>query len=142
ALLERLPAGPSDSVRDLYVPMVEAGERLLGVRLRGAWYDLGSPSLYLASQVAALVRGFRDLRRGSVIHPHARVHPRAHVSRSVVGARAVVEGGAEVAGSVLWDGVQVRKGARVQRAIVTSNGHVGAGAVLSNAMMVPSGLSG
>jgi mannose-1-phosphate guanylyltransferase len=139
ALLERLPAGPSDSVRDLYLPMLEAGERLLGVRQRGAWYDLGSPSLYLASQVAALVRGFRHLRQGSAVHPLARVHPRAHLSRSVVGARTVVEPGAEVASSVLWDGVRIERGARVQRAIVTTGGRVGAGDVLSNAMVVPAG---
>ena len=30
------------------------GERVEGVRLRGAWYDLGAPPLYLASQLAMI----------------------------------------------------------------------------------------
>jgi len=57
-LLDRLPAGPSDSVRDLYAPLVAEGERVAGVPLEGAWYDLGSPTLYLESQLSLLAAGF------------------------------------------------------------------------------------
>jgi len=62
SLLERLPPGPSDSVRDLYAPLVAEGHRLLGVRVRGAWHDLGTPALYLRAQEALLRRfpGGRD----------------------------------------------------------------------------------
>jgi NDP-sugar pyrophosphorylase family protein len=53
ALLERLGPGPADSVRDLYAPLVRAGADVRGVRVKGAWYDLGTPAAYLASQRAA-----------------------------------------------------------------------------------------
>jgi NDP-sugar pyrophosphorylase family protein len=85
SLLDRLPPGPSDSVRNLYAPLIAEGERLLGVRVGGAWYDFGGPSLYLASQLAMVSSGFRGEGRARLIHPDARIHPRARVTRSVVG---------------------------------------------------------
>ncbi len=53
-LLERLPPGPSDSVRDLYVPLLAEGAHLAGVRCAGAWYDFGRPSLYRDAQLRML----------------------------------------------------------------------------------------
>src|SRR5262245_4954659 len=37
-LLDRLPAGPSDSVRDLYAPLIGEGARIEGFRGRRGWY--------------------------------------------------------------------------------------------------------
>jgi NDP-sugar pyrophosphorylase family protein len=136
ALLERLPPGPSDTVRDLYAPLIAEGRPPLGVRLRGPWYDLGSPSLYLASQQSLLASRFRGLRRGSVIHPEARVHPRARVVRSVVGKGSVIADGAEVRGSVLWDRVKVGRGALVEASILASGVKVEDGEGLRSALLM------
>jgi len=138
ALLDRLPEGPSDIVRDLYARLVDEGEDLLGVRMRGAWYDLGGPSLYLRSQLSMLSSGFRGLGRGALIHPSARVHPRARVTRSVVGPKAVVEEGAEVAGSVLWERVRVGERARVRGSILATGSRVEPGGEVEGVVMVPS----
>jgi len=138
ALLDRLPDGPSDIVRDLYARLVDEGEDLLGVRTRGAWYDLGGPSLYLRSQLSMLSSGFRGLGRGPLIHPAARVHPRARVTRSVVGPRAVVEEGAEVAGSVLWERVRVGAGARVRGSVLATGSRIEPRGQVEGVMMVPS----
>lgn len=138
ALLDRLPDGPSDIVRDLYARLVDEGEDVLGVRTRGAWYDLGGPSLYLRSQLSMLSSGFRGLGRGPLIHPAARVHPRARVTRSVVGPKAVVEEGAEVAGSVLWERVRVGAGARVRGSVLATGSRVEPRGHVDGVMMVPS----
>jgi NDP-sugar pyrophosphorylase family protein len=138
ALLDRLPDAPSDIVRDLYARLVDEGEDVLGVRTRGAWYDLGGPSLYLRSQLSMLSSGFRGLGRGPLIHPAARVHPRARVTRSVVGPQAVVEEGAEVAGSVLWDRVRVGAGARVRGSVLATGSRVERRGHVEGVMMVPS----
>lgn len=138
ALLDRLPDGPSDIVRDLYARLVDEGEDVLGVRMRGAWYDLGGPSLYLRSQLSMLSSGFRGLGRGPLVHPAARVHPRARVTRSVVGPRTVVEEGAEVAGSVLWDRVRVGAGARVRGSVLATGSRVEPRGQVDGVMMVPS----
>jgi len=124
AILERLPVGRSDSVRDLYAPLVAAGQRLLGVRVAGAWYDFGGPSLYLASQLALL----RGSRRGSwLVHPEARVAGSAVLERAIVGRGSVIEKRASVRRSVLWDAVVVEAGARVEASILASGVRIAAG---------------
>lgn len=125
AILERLGPGPSDSVRQLYAPLVGEGARLLGVRVRGAWYDFGVPSSYLASQMT-LLRGLRGRGR-NLLDPQARVEPGARVESAVLGARARVARGAHVRGSVLWDGVVVEAGAHVERSVLATGVRVAAG---------------
>lgn len=121
-LLDRLPEGASD-VLDLYGPLVlEDAESLLGVRVKGTWYDLGAPSLYLKAQLELLRRRRNNLR---MVHPLARVHERARVRRAVLGARARVARGAIVERSVLWDDAVVDLDARVRDCIVTTGAVVG-----------------
>jgi NDP-sugar pyrophosphorylase family protein len=127
ALLDRLPRGESDTVRDLYAQLVDEGETVLGVRVRGKWFDIGSPSLYLASQRALLAGGFGGAKGGVLIHRDARVHRTAKVARSVVGAGCVVGDGARVTGSILWDGVTVEPGARVADSILATGTTAGEG---------------
>jgi NDP-sugar pyrophosphorylase family protein len=131
-LLDRLPRGASDSVRDLYVPALEDGRLLLGIRVRGAWDDLGSPRLYLESQLRLLRRSPRGARP---VHPEARVDGRS--SRSVLGAGAIVGGGARVVESVLWEGAEIGPDACVHRCIVATGARVPAGARLSGKLLVP-----
>jgi len=124
ALLDRLPAGESDIVDDLYAPLISSGEELRGVRVRGAWYDLGAPAFYLSAQLRLLARG----GRGSLVHPEARVEKGARLSRAIVGAGARVGAGAVVRRSVLWEGAVVEADARVEGSIVTSGAVVPASA--------------
>lgn len=138
ALLDRLPPGPSDSVRQLYAPLLAEGGRLLGVRARSAWYDFGSPSLYLASQIHMMLRGFGGVPRRRLVHPEARVHERARLRRCVVGKRCVVQEGAEVSDSVLWDGVTVGAGARVHKSVLVTGTSVGQGEVVEGQVVIPS----
>jgi len=136
-LLDRLPRGASDSVRDLYAPLVAEGQRLLGVRVSGAWYDFGSPSLYLASQLSMVSSGFRGAGAARLVHPEARIHPRARVTRSVVGAGAVVGEGAVVSGSVLWEGAQVDRGGRVSGSILAAGARVAEGETVEREVVLP-----
>jgi NDP-sugar pyrophosphorylase family protein len=122
ALLDRLPRGrPSDTVRDLYAPLVAAGEPLLGVRVRGAWYDLGSPRAYLESQRALLAAAARGGRGRTLVDPGARLAPGVRIGASIVGSGAVIGEGASILRSVVWDGVRVGRGARIEGAIVAAD---------------------
>jgi NDP-sugar pyrophosphorylase family protein len=136
ALLEMLPPGPSDSVRDLYAPLVAVGWPPRGVALDGAWYDFGSPARYLESHRALLGRGFAGARDGRLVAPGARIHPRAEVVESVVGPGSAVAAGARVRGSVLWDRVQVGEGAEVRDSVVTSGVRVEARQALARAVLL------
>ncbi len=131
ALLERLPAGPSDSVRDLYVPLLAEGAELLGVRTRGAWFDLGRPSLYLAAQLRLLPRGRPAVDRT------ARVSSGARVRRSVVGAGVRVGSGARIERSVVWEGAAIGEGASVRDAIVAGGAAVLAGERAERVIVLP-----
>ncbi len=131
ALLERLPVGASDSVRDLYIPLLAEGAHLQGLRLRGRWLDLGRPSLYLAAQ-RRLLRG-----RGSAIARSAHVSARARVRSSVIGAQASVGRSARVEGSVLWPRSTVAPDASVRSSILTSGGQVREGERAEGVIVMP-----
>lgn len=63
-----------------------AGRRVELVDLDGPWFDTGTPSRYLAANLASS-------GGAAVVAPGAAVHPDAVVERSVVWAGAVVEAG-------------------------------------------------
>ena len=134
ALLERLPEGASDSVRDLYVPLLEDGAHLHGVDTRGAWYDFGRPALYRDAQLRLLPGRGRDR---VLVDGSARVAATARVRRSVVGARARVAPGARVERSVLWEGAVVEAGARAAGAIVATGGVVRVGEAAEEVIVLP-----
>lgn len=127
-VLDRLKPGYAETARDLYGPLIAEGELLLGVPLRGPWYDLSSPSLYLASQGALLARGFGGAR-SRLVAPDAHVAASARVRRSVVGRRARLGAGARVRDSVLWEDVVVGEGASVD------------GSILARGVVIPAGAS-
>jgi NDP-sugar pyrophosphorylase family protein len=134
ALLDRLPEGASDSVLDLYVPLLAEGAHLQGVPSRGAWYDFGRPSLYRDAQLRLLPGRGRDRVR---VDRKARVGATARLRRSVVGAGARVAGGARVERSVLWDGAVVEAGARVSGSIVVTGGIVRSGERAEGVIVLP-----
>jgi mannose-1-phosphate guanylyltransferase len=134
ALLERLPAGVSDSVLDLYIPLLAEGAHLQGVPSRGAWYDFGRPGLYRDAQLRLLPGRGRDR---VLVDGKARVGSAARVRRSVVGAGARVAGGARVERSILWDDAAVEAGARVSGAIVVSGAVVRSGEKAKGVIVLP-----
>jgi len=134
ALLDRLPEGASDSVLDLYVPLLAEGAHLQGVRTRGAWYDFGRPSLYRDAQLQLLPGRGRDR---SLVDAKARVASAARVRRSVVGGGARVGASARVERSILWDGAVVEAGARVSGAIVVTGAVVRPGEKAEGVIVMP-----
>lgn len=130
ALLEQLPEGPSDSVRDLYTPFLAQGGALLGVRLRGEWYDFGQPSLYLEAQL-------RLLKGRALVDEKARLGAGVQLERSVVGAGSRVGGGARVRCGILWEDSVIEPGARVDRSIVAGGGVVRAGELAAGVIVLP-----
>ena len=117
-LLSRIPeAAPSDSMNDLFLPMLAAGGPPLDSLVTWRpWHDLGTPARYLD--------GVGDWARrtgggsGGWVSPDATVEAGARLERSVVEAGARVAGGAEVAGSLLLGGAAVGAGARLERCLL------------------------
>lgn len=107
-------------IGDYALPALERGEPVLAVPSMEPFRDIGSLRNYLDANLAWLA----DTVDGgaSWIHPSARVVSSPEVSRSVVGAGAVIEGQGTVERCVIWPGGRVR--GPLADAIVTTRGHI------------------
>ncbi|HEY7146704.1 MAG TPA: NDP-sugar synthase [Streptosporangiaceae bacterium] len=141
-VIDTIPAGQVVSVeRETFPGLIEAGEFVLGYIQTAYWLDVGTPE--------AFVRGSCDLvlgelaspavpghRGAALVLPGAVVEPGATVcGGSAVGSRCVVAGGAEVAGTVLFDGVTIGAGAVVNDSVVGAGARIGAGARLDGVVI-------
>ena len=126
AILDRLPPGPSDTVGDLYIPLLREGAHLQGVRQAGVWHDLGSPNGYLKAQMRLLAD--RGRKRSVLIDSSVRLGKGSRVIRSVVGAGGAIEPSTRIEGSVVWEGALVKSGASLKNCIVMAGTEVAKGA--------------
>ena len=142
-MLDRIPPGRRVSIeRETFPAMVADGS--LFARADGCyWIDTGTPCEYIQAQLD-LVDGVRGAAIDGV-HPDARIAADAEVEHSVVGAGAVVSGGARVENSVLLPRVRVCSAAVIdgsvvgEGAIVAEGAHVLRGSVVGDGEVVGRG---
>jgi mannose-1-phosphate guanylyltransferase len=133
ALMDRLAPRPCDLIRDAYIPALEAGARMMALRLDGYFAEHSTPDRYLAGNLALLrdpsllphppgpLTG-TDLT--AVIDPSARVEGPCRIEGG-----ATIEAGAVVGPEVvLGRGARVVSGVRVQRSVVWPGATVSADA--------------
>jgi mannose-1-phosphate guanylyltransferase len=143
SVIDRIPPGRRVSVeRETFPTMAADGS--LYARADGCyWIDTGTPCEYIQAQLD-LVDGVRGAAIDGV-HPDARIAPDAAVEHSVVGASAVVSGGARVENSVLLPRVRVCSAAVIggsvvgEGAIVAEGAHVLRGSVVGDGEVVGRG---
>jgi NDP-sugar pyrophosphorylase family protein len=137
-LVARVEAVPADTVRDLYAPLLAAGERLQAVLTRRRWHDLGTPRRYLEAALdwgrggppgrlwrrtwiapgAVVARGAAAAR--AVVEPAARIEAGAQLERAVVLPGARVASGCWLRDTVVGPGAALPPGTRVERRLVTA----------------------
>jgi len=105
----------SHSVTDVYVPAIARGDRVAAHVARGSWYELSTVRRYLETSVTLLKREGRDVE---------------------LGQGSSVEAGASVTESVLWENVNVARGARVRRSVLGAGVRVGPGELFDNVAVV------
>lgn len=134
-IFDRIPAGAFyDFGKQVFPELQEAGASFYGYWARGAyWSDIGTPDEYR--------RASYDLLRGAVRivgETPAEADPSASIGRGAridgpvhIGAGAVIGDDVEIVGpSVIGDRVVIERGARLERSILWDGAHVGAAAVL------------
>ncbi len=141
-VIDEIPPGQVISVERATFPgLISAGAIVMGYPDSAYWLDVGTPE--------AFVQGSCDLVRGNLVSSAvpgvpgerlvmdgSQVDPQAEVSGgTAVGAGSVIAAAAEVAGSVLFDGVSVGTGARVSGSVLGHGAQVGAGAVLDGVVI-------
>ena len=120
-VFEYIPPGVfSHSVTDVYAPAIRRGDPVAAHVARGSWYELSTVRRYLDTSVTLMEREGRDVE---------------------LGEGSVVEDGASVAESVLWENVHVADGARVRRCVLGAGVRVGAGEVFENVAVVRADLA-
>lgn len=101
-----------DSIRDVYGPMIAAGEYLYGYRFSGRWIDLGSAPRLLAATVE-------------------------HLAESIIPPSALVGAGTEIERSVLAPHTQIAEGCRVVETICLGKARIGEGSYLRRCILCP-----
>jgi NDP-sugar pyrophosphorylase family protein len=138
-LLEKIPPGPSDIVRDLYMPLLKLPDvRLDAVVTARRWHDLGTPQRFLDGVIDLARGGWPErLWRRSWISPEAGIAAGAAVKSAAVEAGARVGEGAQVERSVLLPGAKVGKGCVVRDSIVGFGAAVPPGTWVERRMIMP-----
>jgi NDP-sugar pyrophosphorylase family protein len=130
-ILDRLPAGPSEFLRDLYLPMLAAGDPPAVVMSPDRWVELGSPDRYLAGQMSALEespccgRGCR-VSAGAVLG-----------AGTVLGDEVEIGAGAYVTTSILMDGVRVGGGSHLREVIAGPGTRIPGDCDVQRAVLAP-----
>jgi NDP-sugar pyrophosphorylase family protein len=156
SILDHVPAGRPVSIeRETFPQLIAAGESLYAYTTDDYWIDLGRPEAYLDAHrhifdgvmplgLTPEVDGpGRETIPQSAVRPpvfigtNCKIAPDATVGPyTVVGDGCEIAAGASVADSLLWDGVIVEAGARLEWAIVASRARIGAGARIGRGAVI------
>ncbi len=163
-VLALIPAGKEfDFSRDLFPRLMEEGRPLYGYVATGYWKDVGDLIEYrLANRdiLAGLVKvalpgkfvegldkpiwlgeGSRvdftaSLKGGVLIGKYTQVGPNVHITRSIIGDNCVIEEGAVIVGSVLWNNVMIGSRAVLKENIVGRGSEIKADARLFEGALI------
>jgi mannose-1-phosphate guanylyltransferase len=138
ALVNKVPpAGPSDLVQDLYLPLLLKGHSLQGWVTGRRWHDLGTPRRYLEGAIDA-GRGPWPGRlwRRSWVSPRAEVAPRAKVASSVLEAGVTVAAEARVERSLVLEGARIEEGSMVKESVIGPGVQLPAGTWVERRLVV------
>ena len=135
-ILRHIPHGePVDFAIDVFPKLLATGI-LYSCPFNGYLQDTGTPDTYRQANWDVLTGRTGDMPAapaGVLIGPGARVDGAALLTGcNVVGANGVIDAGAALQDSILWDGCRVGTGARIVRAILGRNVSVGDGAMIDD----------
>ena len=105
----------SHSTIHVYPRAMEAGETVLAHVSEGDWYEMSTLDRYVEASL---------------------VFMRQHGLSVLKGEGCLIEDGAKVEQSVLWDGVKVERGARVIKSVLADYVRIPAGTVVENAVVM------
>ena len=119
-VLSHIPPARCSCIMDCYRKLMEDGRRIRGYVSKGHyWRDMGTVENYLLANKENLWG--RPLLTGK----DCRIAREVEIKDwAVIGNGTVIEAGAGIARSVIWDDVRVRKGVQIMDSIVTSGKEV------------------
>ncbi len=109
-VLDYIPEGPSDTVRDIYPRLIADARRVVGFVSRAYWCEASTPARYLSKSMELL------RRKGLSCLPPAPAG--ARWTQTVLGSDVRVAPGVELENCIVWDRVEIAAGNRCANAIV------------------------
>ena len=114
-IFEWVPVGvPSDSVRDVYPRVLNAGQTIAGHVASGRWDELSTLARYHSISLAYLQVEGKD----SICGDRCQIDPTAKVERSILWSDVTIGADAVVHDCILGDGVTIPPGAYFQGAVI------------------------
>ena len=129
AVLDLIPQGPSDLVKQIYEPLVAQRGPVMGFVSRAHWFECSTPERYLEKSMELLVR------RGLKALPGHFGDKDCH--EVVLGRRVRVPEGTSLTRCVVWDGARLGSGCRLRDSIVAGELEIPAGTRLSRVVVTP-----
>ena len=161
-----------DFSKDLFPRLLREGQPLFGYIAEGYWRDIGNHEEYRLAHYDILdgkiqidiegqtVKiGDKEITVGEntvvedgvevdgqvIIGKNCRVEKGARLGRSVIGNNVIIHAGTEIIGSVLWDGAEVGREARLKEAVIGEKTRIGdravvqVGTIISDACTIGAG---
>jgi mannose-1-phosphate guanylyltransferase len=161
SVLEHIPAGQHYMFeKGLFPRILELGLPVYGYPYRGYWVDMGTPAKYFTVNMDMLSSRLKSqfgvgpgasYGPGVEIDPAATIKAPALIGRGcriehgaalkgpvIMGRECVVEESASIGNSILWDGVRVGAGARLDGCIIASGVAIPGGRELAATVMTAS----
>jgi len=150
SILDRIPAeGAQSFERELFPAMVQEGARVYAFLTHGYWQDVGNPQKYLEASYGIISGRTKlptypqkacppnnwdknevSIDSFSILDGKCVIKTGVVIENSVLGEGCRIEEGAFIKDSVLWSGTRVLPNARIERAIIGRQCHIGEGARL------------
>lgn len=127
-VLDRIGEGFSDTVADLYPPLIEQNRRILAFISNHLWFETSTPERYLEKSIDLLRRQAGDGKPDGhnpdhvdvVLGLQARIGPRVSLNRCVLWDRVDLAGNISATDSIFTEGVNIRGDRDFRNCIVTS----------------------
>jgi len=116
-VLSYIPEGASDSVRDIYVPLIREGKAVKGFISQSYWCEISTPRRYLEKSFEVLKRHNRNV--SIVAGERSTLHPTATVHRSIIWDNVRVGERAYLNNVIVADNITIPDSARFENAIIT-----------------------
>ena len=127
-VLQHLPAGVSDSVKDLYPRLIERGERVCAYLSDSYWCECSTPRRYWRRSLEAMQRmgrtGLGDVANSS--------------GRNVIcGSDVEIGTGSQVEDTIIWEDVHIQQECLIRDAIICAGVRLPHGTRLDNVIVTP-----
>jgi NDP-sugar pyrophosphorylase family protein len=135
-LVAELEPQPASFVDDLYVPLLEKGEKIMAIETSRPWFDLGTPAGYLVGACEwAQRRGRMKVAGRSWISPRAELDEQASIRRSCVEAGVRLAAGSQLDRSIVLFEAQIGEDCQVRDSIIGARVELPAGTIVERRLV-------